>query len=227
MKLSVIIPCYNEKGTISELLAKVQAVDIDKEIIVIDDGSTDSTRDILASIPQSSDITVIYHEKNKGKGAAIRTGIVHATGDLIIIQDADLEYDPNDYHALIGPFLNGSGVRVVYGSRLLKNNGRSYWRYFLGGKVVTLVTNLLYRTHITDEPTCYKVFRSDVLKSMDLKCNRFEFCPEVTAKVAKRQIKIHEVPIAYYPRKLEEGKKIGWRDGVEAITTLLKYRFRG
>ncbi|MDI6715607.1 MAG: glycosyltransferase family 2 protein [Actinomycetota bacterium] len=224
MKLSVIIPCYNEKATILEILRKVQEVSIDKEIIIVDDGSTDGTRELLSGLSDDN-VKVILHEKNKGKGAAIRTGIGHASGDIIIIQDADLEYDPNDYPALVKPIENGDAL-VVYGSRLLRQNNISYLRYFLGGKLITLITNLLYGTKITDEPTCYKVFRADLLKSLDLKCTRFEFCPEVTAKIAKKHIKIHEVPISYYPRSLEEGKKIGWKDGIEAILTLLKYRFR-
>lgn len=228
LKLSIIIPCYNEKATILSLLHKVNAVNIDKEIIVVDDGSTDGTRDILSNL-SSDNLKISFHEQNRGKGTAIRTGIHYATGDIIIIQDADLEYDPNDYPALVQPIKDGS-ASVVYGSRIIKDSGVnnssiSYLRYFIGGRVLTLATNLLYGTNITDEPTCYKVFRADLLKNIDLKCTRFEFCPEVTAKLAKKHIKIHEVPISYFPRRLEDGKKIGLKDGFEAIWTLLKYRF--
>lgn len=224
MKLSVIIPCFNEAGTIKEIIKRVEAVDIDKEIIVVDDCSTDNTADIIQSLAPGR-VKAVQHEKNIGKGAAIRTGIKKVTGDIIIIQDADLEYDPQDYPALLEPF-GDSDVQVVYGSRILRKGfKKSYERYYLGGRVVSIVTNLLYGTNITDEPTCYKLFRTELLKSLDVQAQRFEFCPEVTAKIAKRGIKIVEVPISYEPRSLEEGKKIGWIDGIEAIWTLLRYRF--
>ena len=221
MKLSIIIPAYNEEATISEIISKVKAVELDKEIIVVDDGSTDKTGGILDSI---NDIKVM-HKSNRGKGSAIRAGISAVTGDVVVIQDADLEYDPNDFVTMLDT-MQRTGAQVVYGSRILHSGYRiSYQRYFMGGKLVTAFTNLLYGTSITDEPTCYKMIRSELLKSLNLTCNRFEFCPEVTAKIAKRKIKIVEVPINYYPRSIEEGKKIGPLDGLEALWTLLKFKF--
>lgn len=224
MKLSVVIPCYNEKESILEILKRVEAVNLEKEIIIVDDCSTDGTQEVLTTLsPERA--KVIYHSENKGKGSAIRTGLQHVTGDIMVIQDADLEYDPNDYYELIKPILEGR-AEVVYGSRVLGRDMEiSYLRYYLGGRFLSWLTNLLYGANITDEPTCYKVFKADVLKGLDLRCKGFEFCPEVTAKLCKRGYKIHEVPISYHPRSIEQGKKIGWRDGIEAIWTLLKYRF--
>lgn len=222
MRLSVIIPAYNEAATIAELINRVKAVKLDKEIIVVDDGSTDETPRILASI---DDITVI-RKKNGGKGSAIRAGIAAVTGDVVVIQDADLEYDPNDFVPMLQAMQNES-ADVVYGSRVLRKGYKiSYRRFFWGGKIVTAIANMLYGISITDEPTCYKMFKADLLRSLKLTCDRFEFCPEVTAKVARRKKRIVEVPISYYPRSIEEGKKIGARDGIEAIWTLLKYRFK-
>jgi len=228
-KLSIVIPVYNEKGTILEILAKVKQADIgsaEKEIIIVDDFSTDGTREILTAL--DSQYKIIYHEKNRGKGMALRTGFKYATGDWAVVQDADLEYDPNDFKQMIEK-ISAPGVDVVYGSRRLNHNyfnGRHSGHIFaVGGIFLTWLTNLLYGIKITDEPTCYKMFKIDLLKSIDLKCERFEFCPEATAKIAKQGIKIHEVPIKYYPRHKSEGKKINWRDGVEAICTLIKYRF--
>lgn len=224
MKLSVIIPCFNEENTIAEIIRRVEAIDIDKEIIVIDDRSTDRTAEIIRGF-EPGRVKTLFHEHNRGKGAAIRTGIKHITGDIVIIQDADLEYDPSDYYALLRPFDNPN-VQVVYGSRIMKKGfKKSYERYYLGGRLVSIATNLLYGIHISDEPTCYKLFRTELLRSLDVQAERFEFCPEVTAKIAKRKIPIIEVPISYEPRKLEEGKKIGWMDGVEAIWTLIRLRF--
>lgn len=228
--LSIIIPAYNEEQTIRKLLDKVCAVTliegISKEILVIDDGSSDSTNDIVAEYISSlgvKNIRLISQERNQGKGTALRKGIEVATGDFIIIQDADLEYDPEDYNLLLPHLLNGE--KVVYGSRFLrKENKHSYQSFYYGGLLVTFFTNLLFLQKLTDEPTCYKAFETNFLKSIPLKCTGFEFCPEVTAKTAKKGIKIKEVPIHYYPRSIEQGKKIKWTDGLDALWTLLKYR---
>jgi dolichol-phosphate mannosyltransferase len=227
MILSVLIPVYNEGKTIRKVIDAVKKADtgnIRKEIVVVDDGSKDNTLTILKQI---KGIKLIRHTKNQGKGAAIRTAIKHATGDIIIIQDADLEYNPNEYMSLIKPIIERK-AKVVYGSRRLKKGNVQYAgiSFLIGGLALNIITNLLYpKLRITDEPTCYKVFKSDVIKSINLKCKRFEFCPEVTAKIAKKGIKILEVPISYHPRSVKEGKKIKWRDGIEAVWTLLKYRF--
>ena len=224
MLLSVLIPAYNEIDSIDILLEKIQAVPINKEIIIVDDGSTDGTRERLDTFRSIPNVKVIFHEKNQGKGAAIRTAILHMTGDIAIVQDADLEYEPQDYLALVKPIADGN-EQVVYGSRFLKpENRHSYFSFYIGGQVVTLLTNILYNQRLTDEPTCYKVFDANFLRSIPLDCTRFEFCPEVTAKVAKRGIRIKELPISYYPRSIAEGKKISWLDGIEAIWVLLKYR---
>lgn len=224
MLLSVLIPAYNEIHNIQNILNKIREVTIPKEIIVVDDGSTDGTRELLNTL-KSDTIKVVFHEKNQGKGGAIRTAIEHSKGDIIIIQDADLEYDPQDYYKLI-PVIESGKEKVVYGSRFLnKQNKHSYFSFFLGGQVVTWITNILYFQNLTDEPTCYKVFDAKLLKSIKLNCTGFEFCPEVTAKIAKLGYKIPEVPISYYPRSISEGKKINWKDGVEAIWVLFKYRF--
>jgi len=224
MKLSVIMPVYNEKHTIKEIVRKVMNVNMEKEIIIVDDCSIDSTREALKKI-DNNNIKIIYQDENMGKGMAIRTAIKYVTGDIIIIQDADLEYEPEDYYELIRPIIEGK-ADVVYGSReLLKKNKWSYYRYAIGGRFLSWLTNLLYHSSITDEPTCYKVFKADILKSINLDCKKFEFCPEVTAKVLRRGIKIYEVPIHYYPRSIEQGKKIGWKDGLQAVLTLIKYRF--
>ncbi len=225
MLLSVLIPAYNELKSIDVIIEKIQAVPLDKEIIIVDDGSTDGTRERLATYSTVPNVRVIHHPHNQGKGAAIRTAIQHIRGDIAIVQDADLEYEPQDYIKLVEPIVAGR-EKVIYGSRFLKpENRHSYFSFYIGGQLVTWITNLLYNQRLTDEPTCYKVFDAQFLQSIPLDCTGFEFCPEVTAKVAKRGIRIHELPINYYPRSLQEGKKISWFDGIEAIWVLLKYRF--
>jgi glycosyltransferase involved in cell wall biosynthesis len=227
MKLSIVMPVYNEQQTLSEILKQVRDVKlegIEKEIIVVDDGSTDGSRDILATEATAGDLQVLYHEKNRGKGAAVRTAIEHATGDLIVIQDADLEYDPRDYPNLVRPILEGR-VAVVYGSRFLGPRKAMLFWHMLGNKLLTLTTNILYNAILSDMETCYKCFRADVIKDIPLHARRFEFEPEITAKVLKRGHRIFEVPISYYGREFDEGKKISWRDAPIAFWTLLKYRF--
>ncbi len=230
--ISIIIPAYNEISTINKILNRIQKVNISKEIIIIDDFSTDGTRQFLKKI-KNPDIKIFFHKKNYGKGHAIRTGIKHATGEIIIIQDADLEYDPQDYYKLIAPIIEGK-TKVVYGTRFPKKPGhpsliKPYYSlfnpFYFANKMLTITANILYKANITDEPTCYKVFKTDVLKSINLKCERFEFCPEVTAKVRKKGYKIYEVPISYTPRTVKQGKKINYKDGFQALWTLIKYRF--
>lgn len=225
MKLSVIMPVYNEKKTIREIIAKVMAVPIEKELVIVDDGSTDGTRDILKEYEGRENIKVYYHEKNKGKSGAIKTGIPYTTGEIITIQDGDLETDPNDFVHLTEPIKKGE-AQVVYGSRYLQRRESSlYAAYKWGARFLSWVVNILYWQNITDEATCYKVFRADILKKIPLQYDRFEFCPEVTAKVSKMGYKIKELPMNYYPRSFEEGKKMNWRDGVKALWVLIKFRF--
>lgn len=226
-KLTIIIPVFNERQTIRPILGKVAQADslgLAKEIIVVDDGSTDGTTSILRTY-QDKKVTILYHGQNQGKGTAVRTGIKNATGDIILIQDADLEYHPKEYPILLKPFLN-EGAQVVYGSRELSGKNRHSSLFFhIGGRTVTSVTNLLYGSHLTDVPTCYKAFRKDIIAQLPLRCQRFEFCPEVTAQLLKRHIPIIEVPIGYTARSKKEGKKIKLRDGLQAIWTLIRYRF--
>lgn len=225
MKLSVIVPAYNEAATIAGILRRVFAVKlpVDLEVIVVDDGSTDGTAEAVRSTGLG--VNYVRMEHNSGKGAAVIEGIERASGDIIMIQDADNEYDPADYPRLIEPIISGS-ARVVYGSRILHgSNPKSYNRFYWGGRLLSWWTNLLYGSRITDEATCYKVFASDVIKPLDLVSKGFEFCPEVTAKVLKRGIEIKEVPISYSPRSIEEGKKIKWTDGVIALWVLFSLRF--
>lgn len=226
--LSVLIPVYNEVHTLLEILARVREVEIKKEIIIVDDGSTDGTRDLLREKVEGQfpDVKVVYHTHNQGKGAAIRTAIQHATGDYMIIQDADLEYDPREYFALLEPLLDGR-ADVVFGSRFLGGGPHRvhfFW-HRVGNGFLTLLSNMLTNLNLTDMEVCYKVFKAEVLKNIQLKSNRFDFEPEITAKVAKRRYRIYEVPISYSGRDYSEGKKIGWRDGVQAIWTIIKYRF--
>jgi len=229
LKLSVIIPVFNEKDTIRVILDKVRLVDfgdVSKEIIVVDDFSTDSTREMLISMQDQ--YKTVFHDRNYGKGRAIRTGLRQASGDWVIIQDADLEYEPNEIKLILNK-MQEPGVDAVYGSRRLHKNyfkaRHSGFIYAVGGILLTILANLLYRLKITDEATCYKMIKTDLLREIDLKCEGFEFCPEVTAKLGRRGIKIHEVPISYNPRHKAEGKKIKLRDGLKAIWTLIKYRF--
>lgn len=231
-KLTIIVPAYNEGRNIGALLDRVLAVrlpyGIGREIIVVDDGSADDTYKVVDNYvkahPQEP-LRLLRHERNRGKGRAIRTALEYASGDYLIIQDGDLELDPNDIAVLLRVLVDGD-YEVIYGSRFLdKRNEVLYKRFYWGGRLVSLVANLLYGQNITDEPTCYKLFRAEVMKRIRLRCERFEFCPEVTAKVSKLGIKIHEEPIHYTPRTLEEGKKLRWTDGVKAVWTLLKYRF--
>jgi len=228
MKLSVIIPVYNEAATIAQVIECVLAVELDtteKEIVVVDDGSTDGSGAVLATLStrRPNPIKIVHHERNQGKGAAIRTALEHVTGDIVITQDADLEYDPQEYPSLLAPF-EDPAVQVVYGSRNLRLNPHSSWSFYWGGRLLSWIANLLYGSHITDEATGYKLFRTDLLRSLNLQSTGFEFCPEVTSKLLLRGVKIHEVPISYQPRSLDEGKKIDWCDGLQAIWTLLKYR---
>jgi glycosyltransferase involved in cell wall biosynthesis len=198
---------------------------VDKEVIVVDDGSTDGTRDLLKSLAERLPIRAMFHPANRGKGAAIRTALAEVRGDIVIIQDADLEYDPREYPMLIAPIQRGE-TNVVYGSRYLApGNALPLTHYKVGVLVLNLVTNLLFGLRLTDEATCYKVFRANLLKALPLRCERFEFCPEVTALVARRGERILELPISYHYRTRAQGKKIGWRDGFEALLTLLRYRF--
>jgi glycosyltransferase involved in cell wall biosynthesis len=227
MKLSILMPVYNERETLAEILRQVRAVelpDMEKEILAVDDGSNDGSREILDQETEKGDLRIFYHDQNRGKGAAVRTAITHATGNILVIQDADLEYDPRDYPTLVRPIVEGR-VTVVYGSRFLGPRKAMLFWHMLGNKLLTLTTNILYNAILSDMETCYKCFRADVVKDIPLRSRRFEFEPEITAKVLKRGHRIFEVPISYYGREYHEGKKISWRDAPLAFWTLLKYRF--
>ncbi|MGQ9849446.1 MAG: glycosyltransferase family 2 protein [Aggregatilineaceae bacterium] len=225
MRLSVIIPCYNEMNTVAEIIRRVRAVKLAHEIIVVDDGSTDGTRDVLAQVEPGDDLKIIYHPHNMGKGAAVRTGFQNATGDVFLIQDADLEYDPREYPILLRPIEEGI-AKVVYGSRFLGGPRKAmfFWN-MVANRTLTFITNLLYNAILSDMETCYKVFRAEVIRDIPLRSRRFDFEPEVTAKILKRGYRIYEVPISYNGREWYEGKKISWKDGVIALWTLLRYRF--
>ena len=230
--LSVIIPVYNEINTIEKVLEKIDSLvlnDYHKQIIVIDDFSNDGSREYLKNEKRKKpDYIFLFHNENYGKGRAIKTGLKHAKGKYTIIQDADLEYDPSNIPMLLNNAIKNN-FDVVYGSRRLNksNNQHSSIWFFWGGFLLTLFTNILYKTKITDEPTCYKLIKTDLLKSLNLISEGFEFCPEVTSKIALKGIEIHEIPINYYPRKTKDGKKIKWIDGVKAIRTLIKWRLKG
>jgi len=224
MLLSVVIPVFNEKDTIREIVSRVEAVPLDKEIILVDDYSTDGTRDTLKELGQNGHIKVLLHEKNQGKGAALRTGFKAATGDLVIIQDADLEYDPNEYPKLIQPILQGK-ADVVFGSRFAGGESHRvlYFWHSLGNRFLTLLSNCFTNLNLSDMETCYKVFKREIIQSITIEEDRFGFEPEITAKCAKKRCVIYEVGISYYGRTYEEGKKIGWRDGMQAIWCIVKY----
>lgn len=227
-KISIIIPVYNEKNTLNQIIEKVQKAsfcNLEKELIFIEDGSVDGSIEILKGLEQT--YKVIYHDKNMGKGAAIRTGLKNATGDIIVIQDADLEYDPQDYDKLL-PLLIENKADVVYGSRFLDNKatGSFMLTHYLGNIALTMVTNILYNITLTDMETCYKAFNAKFIKDIDIESNRFDFEPEITAKMIKKGARIKEVPISYFGRLHSEGKKITWKDGFQAIKALVKYRFK-
>ncbi len=226
MKLSVVMPVFNEVRTIEEIVARVQSAPFEKEIVIIDDCSTDGTVDLLGKIvDQSENIKVLYHDRNRGKGAALRTGFAEVSGDIVIIQDADLEYDPREYPKILEPILDGR-ADVVYGSRFLGGPHRVmfFWHY-VGNQFLTLLSNMMSNLNLTDMETCYKAFRKEILKDLTLKSDRFGFEPEFTLKVAKRKFRIYEVPISYSGRTYEEGKKINWKDGVAAIFSIIRFRF--
>mgnify|MGYP001191608787 FL=1 len=225
MEITVIVPAYNEVHTIREIIRRVKNTGLAKEILVVDDGSTDGTREILKELDQQGEVRVIFHERNQGKGAAVVTGIRAANGEVIIIQDADLEYDPREYPALLKPIEEGL-ADVVYGSRFLGAPRRPvmFW-HMVANKLLTLMTNILYNNILTDMETGYKVFRRSVVDGMTIHARRFDFEPEFTAKILKRKVRIFEVPITFNPRDYSEGKKIKLKDAFEAVWTLLKYRF--
>lgn len=230
MKISVIIPVFNEIKTIKSIIQQVKAVNIEKEIIIVDDCSTDGSREILRQVKEDG-TKVFFHQKNSGKGSALRTGFKHITGEVVIIQDADLEYNPQDYLKLIEPF-SRDGIDVVYGSRFL-NRGHLphcshpfYLTHFIGNKFLNFLVNLLYHVKITDMETCYKAVRKKALEGLSLSARGFEIEPEITAQLLRKGFKIHEVSISYSPRDYKEGKKISWKDGFSTILVLLKYRFK-
>jgi glycosyltransferase involved in cell wall biosynthesis len=227
-KLSVIVPVFNERNTLVEILRRMRAVElpdgIESEIIVVDDGSSDGTRDVLRQLGDST-VRVVMHDVNRGKGAAVRTGFKHATGEFILVQDADLEYDPEDWPKLLAPVLRGR-ARVVYGSRFTGERRNMLLLHWIGNRFLSLTTNVLYNTTLSDMETCYKLLERSLIEDLQLQSNKFDIEPEITAKVLKRGVRIYEVPISYSGREFDEGKKITWRDGFSALWTLVKYRFR-
>ena len=224
MILSVVIPVYNEASTITRLIERVRAVDIPTEIIIVDDCSTDGTGDVLRSLPEAPDLVRKYHPVNRGKGAALRTGFAAATGDVVVVQDADLEYDPSEFHKLLVPILDGR-ADVVYGSRFAGGECHRvlYFWHSVGNRFLTLMSNAFTNLNLTDMETCYKMFRREVIQAITVEEDRFGFEPEVTAKIAKQRCRVYEVGISYSGRTYDEGKKIGWRDGFRAIWCIVKY----
>jgi glycosyltransferase involved in cell wall biosynthesis len=227
-KLSVIVPVFNERNTLVEIVRRMRQVQlpdgIDREIVVVDDGSTDGTRDVLKQLGDST-VRVVMHPQNRGKGAAVRTGFEHADGDYVLVQDADLEYDPEDWPKLLNPVLRGK-ARVVYGSRFTGERRNMLFLHWVGNRFLSLTTNVLYNTTLSDMETCYKLIDRKLVDELALRADKFDIEPEITAKILKRKIRIYEVPISYTGREFEEGKKITWRDGFAALATLVKYRFK-
>jgi glycosyltransferase involved in cell wall biosynthesis len=226
MKISIVMPCYNEISTIGAIISKVMNVDmgLSRELIIVDDASTDGTRNYLQSLTDIEDLKTVFHEVNRGKGAALRTGFSHASGDIIIVQDADLEYDPNEYTKLLKPILDCK-ADVVYGSRFVGGESHRvlYFWHSLGNRFLTLLSNVFTNLNLTDMEVCYKVFKRSILDEIDLKEDRFGFEPEFTAKIAKNGYTVYEVGVSYYGRTYSEGKKINWKDGFRAIYVILKY----
>ncbi|HEY5077662.1 MAG TPA: glycosyltransferase family 2 protein [Acidimicrobiia bacterium] len=227
-KLSVVVPVFNERNTLVEVLRRMRAVElpdgVEREIIVVDDGSNDGTRDVLRQLGDST-VRVVMHDVNRGKGAALRTGFAHASGEYVLVQDADLEYDPEDWPKMLNPVLRGK-ARVVYGSRFTGERRNMLLLHWIGNRFLSMTTNVLYNTTLSDMETCYKLLERDLIDEMRLHSERFDIEPEITAKILKRGIRIYEVPISYSGREFDEGKKITWRDGFSALWTLVKYRFR-
>jgi glycosyltransferase involved in cell wall biosynthesis len=227
-KLSVVVPVFNERNTLVEIVRRMRAVElpdgIEREIIVVDDGSDDGTRDVLKQLGDST-VRVVLHDRNRGKGAAVRTGFRHATGEYVLVQDADLEYDPEDWPRLLSPVVRGR-ARVVYGSRFTGERRNMLFLHWIGNRFLSLTTNVLYNTTLSDMETCYKLIDRSLLDEIGLQSDKFDIEPEITAKILKRGVRIYEVPISYAGREFDEGKKITWRDGFAALWTLVKYRFR-
>jgi len=226
MRLSVLMPLYNEEKTARQIIEAILGLEIKPQLIIVNNGSTDSTSDIVEQFRSHPNVIIVHQQHNIGKGDAIIAGLPSARGKYTVVQDGDLEYDPQDLIRMLNT-AEKYRAKAVFGSRIRNpQSGISYTRYLWGGKLLTLIANLLFRVGITDESTCYKMIRTDIIKAMRLESRRFEFCPEVVAKLGRNKIKIHEIPIAYIPRRFHEGKKIRWHDGLEAIWTLLKYRFK-
>jgi glycosyltransferase involved in cell wall biosynthesis len=227
-KLSIVVPVYNERNTLVEILRRMRGVElpdsIEREIIVVDDGSDDGTRDVLKQLGDST-VRVILHDRNQGKGAAVRTGYANATGEYVLVQDADLEYDPEDWPRLLSPVLRGR-ARVVYGSRFTGERRNMMFLHWIGNRFLSLLTNVLYNTTLSDMETCYKLVDRNLLTELSLASNHFDIEPEITAKILKRGVRIYEVPISYAGREFDEGKKITWHDGFAALWTLVKFRFK-